>query len=79
MKATQKQIDNWIRRMEACYKAIPPGLEAHVSYTSVTLYEKGTYDAHMQDHAVNGYGIADDSEVAIAITGYNFIPYSEGT
>lgn len=79
MEATDKEIENWIRRMEACYKAIPKGCEAHVSYTSVTLYKKGKLQEHMLDDRVNGYGISDDSEIAIAITGENLIPYSECT
>lgn len=77
--ATRKQIDNWIRRMEACYKAIPPGLEAHVGYNSVHLYEAGRYAEHMLNQQENGYGINDDSEVGTAFTGGRLIPYGEGS
>ena len=78
-EVTQKEIDNWVRRMERCHAAIPEGLEAHVSYTHVMLYPRGRLSVHMDDMSANGFGISDDSDVGMAITGHNFIPYSEGT
>ena len=74
-EVTKREIDNWIRRMERCYAAIPEGLEAHVGYSSISLYPKGALEASHQEYNSCDVGEAE----GCAITGHNLIPYSEGT
>jgi len=76
---TDKEIQNWLKRMKRAIEAFPDGTEAHLSYGSITIYESGRMSQHMGT-IDDGYGISDGSELGCVLfdTG-KLIPYSEGT
>jgi len=77
--ATDREIQNWLRRMKMAIEAIPKSTEAHLGYGIITIYKSGRMSQHMGTIDDN-HGINDDSALGCVLfdTG-KLIPYSEGT
>ena len=77
--ATDKEIKNWLKRMSNIIKTMPDGVEAHVGYGVMTIYEAGRMSQHIGSTDDDG-GINDDSALeSILFDRKKLIPYSEGT
>ena len=68
----------WLKLLDMHLRAMPPGIEAHVGYSSVTIYREGRMEDYMGSE-MDGFGINDDSAIASIHTDRRLIPYSKGS
>ena len=70
-------ISEWVKKLNKVLSEMPPGIEAHVGYKSISVYPRGRLKDHLAS-SKNGFGIENDgTEIGYIITDGRLIPYSE--
>jgi len=74
-----REIDNWLKRVKRVFEALPEGFEAAIGYCSISVYQEGTMDKHLENDDTNGWGIDHELEEGSIQFDGRVTPYSEGS